>query len=89
MTEKEAGDKSRKNQILFELEGRVGTYSRVGAYDFPNIFSKKGQRITKQGITNLFRLDKTKQSAKSNITFWAFRVGTYSRWVLYLKLDSY
>ena len=63
------GDKSRKNQILFELQGRVGTYSMVGAYDFPNIFSKQGQfqKITKQGITNLFRFDKTKQSAQSNI----------------------
>ena len=75
MTEKKAGDKTRKNQILFELEGKVGTYSRVGTYDFPNIFSKQGQfkKITKQGITNLFRLNETNQSAKSNINNIQYR----------------
>ena len=47
----------------------MGTSSWVGAYNFPNIFSKQGhfQRITKQGVTNLFPLDKTKQSEESNI----------------------
>ena len=66
MTEKKTGDKSRKNQILFELEGRVGTYSREGAYDFPNIFRKQGQRIAKQGITSLFCL--TRQNKVQNLT---------------------
>ena len=47
----------------------MGAYSRAGAYDFPNIFSKQGhfQRITKQGITSFVRFNKTTQSAKSDI----------------------
>ena len=42
--------------------------SRVGAYYFPNIFSKPGhfKRKKKQGMTSSFRFNKTKQSAKSN-----------------------
>ena len=55
---------------LFNFESMgMGAYSRVGAYNFPNIFSKQGhfKRIAKQGTTSLFRFNKTKQSAKAII----------------------
>ena len=46
---------------------RMGAYSRVGSYNFPNFSSKRGhfERMVKQGITTLLRFNKTKQGAKA------------------------